>query len=166
MDKHAFVNNLYNKITEAFVKNVNDQEKEMMSKAYIEYLHNSYDTLFDSSGENDYDAIATVCVKKEKTIHLDIDVLAKKAFLFPDSEFLKLQDVSFEIAEVARLKKLGEDYILSKTKDEYIKLLNDCLYSVDELFKYSAERLFSEAIMDISYIFGDTDIQSFRTSIL
>ena len=165
MDESAMTN-LYNKLCEAFLINIDNQDKAKVSEAYIEYLHNSYDSLFKSNAEKSFDNVAYVCVKKEKTIHFNLDAAAKKAFLFPDKEFVILQELSFEIAGIARSKKLGKEYRIDKTKEEYIRMLNDHADKVTESFKYSAERLLSESLMDIEYIFDDSNGQSFRTAII
>lgn len=167
MDGNAFINNLYNKINEVFLKNIDDKNKATYSEAYLKYLHSTYDSLFSDAIEgNDYDAIASVCVKKEKIIHLELSASDKQAFLFPDESFVQLQNLSFEIAALARAKKTGERYELSKSKEEYIEKLNSYANGVAPLFKYSAERVLSEALMDIAFVYDDADIQSFRTTII
>lgn len=166
MDESALINNLYNKMCEAFLKNIEMQDREQVSEAYMEYLHKSYDSLFKSNTEKDFDTVAYVCVKKEKIIHLNLDAAAKKAFLFPDKEFMILQDLSFEIAGIARSKKLGKDYHIDKTKEEYIGMLNEHAGKVSESFKYSAEHLLSETLMDLEFLFDDSSGQSFRTAIV
>ena len=166
MDADAFEANVYKKICEVFVKNIDDQEKREVSTAYIKYLHKTYDSMFEESKDTDYDAVASVCVKKEKLIHLELDATSKKAFLFPDEKFLALQDLSFEIAEIARSKKMGNEIDLNRSKEEYIELLNACVDSVSDTFKFSAERLLSESLMDVAYIFDEDSAQSFRTSIV
>lgn len=166
MERNAFIDDLYRKISDVFIRNIDDQKKDAVSNEYLKYLHSSYDSLFDDSDEKDFDSIASVCVKKEKIIHLDLDETSKMAFLFPDAEFLLLQNLSFEIAGIARAKKLCDDYVINRTKQEYIKELNEHADKVSEVFKYSAESILSEALMDVEYVFGDNNSQSFRTAIL
>ena len=166
MEQNAFITDLYSKIVEAFLRNIDEMNKDAASKAYLKYLHSSYDSLFSGSSEDGFNAVASVCVKKEKMIHIDLNKESKMAFLFPDESFLVLQDLSFEIAEQAQAKKTGKEYKLSKTKEEYVKELKAIADKVSSPFKYSSERVLSEALMDLSFLFDDKGVQSFRTSIL
>lgn len=166
MERNASITELYSKVTEAFLRNIEEKDKEAASKAYLEYLHSSYDSLFSSSPEENFNSVASVCVRKEKMIHIDLNAESKMAFLFPDKAFLSLQEMSFEIAELAQAKKTGAEYSLSKTKQEYLDELNAYADKVSPSFKYSSERILSEALMDLSFLFDDDSIQSFRTSIL
>lgn len=166
MEQNALIAELYSKVTEAFLRNIEEKDKASASKAYIDYLHSSYDSLFSNSPEESFNSVASVCVRKEKMIHIDLNAEAKLAFLFPDQAFLSLQELSFEIAELAKAKKTGREYSLSKTKEEYLDKLNACAEKISPSFKYSSERILSEALMDISFLFDDESIQSFRTAIL
>lgn len=166
MDGIAFVENVYEKITEVFLQNINRDNIEKAKEAYLSYLHKTYDKLFQDAHASGLDSVAALCVKKEKIIHLGLDEAAKIAFLFPDQNFLSLQALSFEIAGLARSKKLGEQQTLPKGRDEYISELKTISLLVSEPFKYSADRLLSEAFMDINYLFGAENEQSFRTAII
>lgn len=166
MERNAFITELYDKVTEAFLRNIEEKDKASASKAYIDYLHSSYDSLFSSSTEENFNSVASVCVRKEKMIHIGLNTESKMAFLFPDQAFLSLQELSFEIAELAKAKKTGREYSVIKTKQEYLDELNAYAGKISPSFKYSAERILSEALMDISFLFDDESIQSFRTSIL
>ena len=102
--------------------------------------------------------------KKEKMINIDLDEEAKMAFLFPDEAFIASQELSFEIAELAKAKKTGKKYSLDKSKENYTKELHNLADSVSLSFKYSAERLLSEALVDVIYLYDDSGMQSFRAS--
>lgn len=166
MERNAFITELYNKVTEAFLRNIEEKDRASASKVYIDYLHSSYDSLFSGTTEENLNSVASMCVRKEKMIHIDLNAESKMAFLFPDQAFLSLQELSFEIAEMAKAKKTGREYSVIKSKQEYLNELNTYADKTSSLFKYSAERVLSEALMDISYLFDDENIQSFRTSIL
>lgn len=76
-----------------------------------------------------------------------------------------LQELSFEIAEFAKAKKTGKEYSLDKSKENYTKELHSLADSVSLSFKYSAERLLSEALVDVIYLYDDSGTQSFRASV-
>ena len=103
-----------------------------------------------------------MCVTREKIISINKTEEEKNAKLFPDPEYLALENISLEIARIALLKKKGKDVGVVKSKSEYSDSLNAHFEKVSDLFKYSAEKMFSEAMLDLEYIFGDGRISSFR----
>lgn len=166
MDKSAFITQLYSKVNEAFLRNMDEKDRPAASEAYLDYLHKAYDDFISSVKESQLNKAAMVCVNKEKTLHLELSAEAKQAFLFPDPSFLRLQDLSFEIAGLASAKKRGEAFQPERTKEEYLDQLREYEQKTAPAFQHSAARMLSEALMDIRYIFDDDSAQSFRTSVL
>ena len=164
MDKYAFIEEVYHKLTNAFMKNINDTNKEMLSNKYKEYLHQQYDKYFFEAN-NTFDGlnkIAVFCVEKEKTVNLGKSPDAKYAFLIKDESYEKLQEISFEIFGLATAKHNGENVDISLTEDEYVEKLTKYLDNVSELFRYSAEKIYSDAVIELRFIFEGSKEISFR----
>ena len=162
MEKFARVEDFYNEVIKAFVNNVSNENKERFAEAYRKYLHDHYDEYFSEAGENDFDNIAMMCISGEKVTNISKSELDKGAILFPDKEYLLLENISLELAHFARLKKQGKKINISKSKEEYRKALTEQFEKVGELFRYSAEKMLSEAILDLEFIFGREFFGSFR----
>lgn len=164
MNGNDFKSNLYAVLTESFLSNINGDNKDAVSEAYNSYLHERFDYLFDKADEDMYEKVATICKNNEEICHLNLTEEGKLAFLFPDDNFTALENVSFEIAGLARAKKSGDNPIISKQKEEYIEQIESLAHAVSPAFQHSAERLLSEALVDLVYLFDDDNIQSFRTA--
>lgn len=153
MDKLSFISEVYEQITEVFLRGFSDDLYEKAQKAYLEWLHQEYDKYFMNATDDELNTVASMCAKKEKIIHLDKSVEAKCAFLFPDENYEKLELLSLEIATLIRDKK--EKRSINKSKEEYLAELKQLFSSVTEDFKYSAEKMYSEAILDLRCLYDD-----------
>lgn len=164
MERHSYVMNVYQKLCDVFVRGCNSQVENKMRDAYMAYLHTQYDCYFEeaSSTEPELNKVAVSCVNREKMINLCKDENAKMAFLFPDENYIKLESLSLAIFQLASSKKNGAPIEDKKTKDDYVSELNKLFESVSPMFKYSAERLISEALVELNYIFEGSKSQSFR----
>lgn len=166
MDKSTYVSDLYSSVSEEFLKDIDESNLFKAREAYIAYLHETYDYLFESKPESDYETIAALCEGNERIEHFDLDEEGKLAFLFPDPFFMEIQSISFEIAALARKKKAGVELIFDKTQDQFVEQLENCASRISAPFKFSANKLLSEAYLDLAYVYDNGGVQSFRTSIL
>lgn len=164
MDRTTYINNVYKKLCDAFVRDCDPKENDKLSIAYLKYLHEQYDRYFEEvpAEEKEWNRVAVFCVKKEKVVNLTKTSAAKTAFLFPDESYVKLESLSLEIARCAAEKRNGTMCANRISKEEYEKKLNLLLNSVSELYKYSAEKMYSEAMVDLGYVFDGNDDFSFR----
>lgn len=156
------MNEVYEKLVDSFVKNIREDVKKNAMDKYLEYLHESYDFYFQNAKELDFNAVASFCIKKEKVTHLDISEDAKMAFLFPDEIYIELEKIAFEIAHFADKKKKGEVINDHRSLDEYLELLDNLNSNISKRFRFSADRIYSDAIVDLKYIFEDESIESLR----
>ena len=164
MEKHAvFIEELYGEVTKAFLANVSEENKKRFGEAYVVYLHRQYDEYFVNIDETRLNSVAMTCVTREKLINIPKKEMDKKAFLFPDPEYLALEQISLEIGDFAKSKKSGAHIDVIKTKEEYSNILHQHFAKVSDLFKFTAEKVLSEAILDLEYIFGNGESRSFRT---
>lgn len=166
MDRLSFINSVYEKISDRFVRDVSDANAPRLKEAYLSYLHNAFDAMFQKAGDNELEQIASICAGKEKLLHLDLDEEAKIAFLFPDEQYLRLEQISLEIAAQARAKKKGQQVTPARTKEEYLSEISDLMENISERYQYTARRIYSETVVDLVYLFDDESIQSFRTSMI
>lgn len=163
MEKHAvFIDDFYNEVVKAFVFNVSEENKKSFGDAYKVYLHNHYDEYFEKVDENGLNSVAMMCVSREKIINIPKKEMDKKAMLFPDPEYVALERISLEIAGIAKSKKCGSEYVVTKTAEEYTGMLKAHFNKTSDLFRFTAERMLSEALLDLEYIFGDGESRSFR----
>ena len=88
----------------------------------------------------------------------------KLAFLFHDDFYIQLENISFELAEIAAKKKDGKEYNIEKSKEAYLDQMKMLYDKVSEAFRYSADRVYSEGILDLEYLFGEEDKRSFRNA--
>lgn len=153
---------VYNELMVAFLLNVSADNKVTLREKYLEYLHKSYDSYFNNANEGDMNSIAAFCVKREKITHLDISEDAKMAFLNPDENYSELERVAFEIAHIANKKKKDGILDVHMDLDEYIRLLETLNSKISKRFRFSADRVYSDAIVDLKYIFEDESIESLR----
>lgn len=164
MERFTLIDNVYTKLTDVFLENIQVEKKETTRDAYLAYLHRTYDLYFKKCAENELDSVATMCVKKEKIVNLKKSVEEKLAFLFPDDFYIQLENISFELAEIAAKKKDGKEYNIEKSKEAYLDQMKMLYDKVSEAFRYSADRVYSEGILDLEYLFGEEDKRSFRNA--
>ncbi len=165
MDKSAFINNVYQKLCDAFVSGCDFENEEEVIQAYLRYLHKQYDRYFDEVTETEFNKIAVFCVKKEKITNLSKNQDEKIAIVFPDINYLALEDLCFEIVGLARRKKGGDLNFLPTTQNqynEYIERLDALFNLISPRFKYTAEKILSEALVELDYIFSEFSETSFR----
>ena len=162
MEKSARIEAFYSEVVAAFVKDVSADNKETFGEAYRRYLHRRYDEYFDAAEDSAFDRIATMCVLREKATSLAKREADKQAMLFPDEEYIKLEELSLEVGRMARVKKNGGQAEPSKSREEYETELNRQFEKVSELFKYTAQTMLSEALLDLRYIFEGGEAFSFR----
>lgn len=166
MDKFIYLNGLYNRIADAFLENVSENRRDTLKQAYISYLHSQFDDLYEESyDEEQKRRFVSMCVNKEKLIHFDLDEEAKSAFLIKDANYVSLETISLELARLAAEKKTTGRCNPARTEREYRQEIETLIDSVSEVFRYSAERVASEALVDLNYIFGISEDMSYRTSV-
>ena len=164
MERFTLIDNVYTKLTDVFLGNIQMEKRETAREAYLAYLHRTYDSYFKTCAENELDSVATMCVKKEKIVHLKKSAEEKMAFLFPDDFYIQLESISFELAELAAKKKDGKEYKTEKSKEEYLGQMKMLYDKVSEAFRYSADRVYSEGILDLDFLFVEEDKRSFRNA--
>ncbi|MBQ6980313.1 MAG: hypothetical protein IJQ07_06680 [Clostridia bacterium] len=162
MERFDRIEEVYNAIIKVFIKNVTADKQSKFSEAYRKYLHNQYDKYFNENEESGFNNIANMCVSREKITNINKTEIEKEAMLFPDKEYIALENISLELEQIARLKKNGNTVNLQKRKEDYLKELKYHFAKVSSLFKYTAEKMLSEAILDLEYIFNDKEAHSFR----
>ena len=64
MERFTLIDNVYTKLTDVFLENIQVEKKETTRDAYLAYLHRTYDSYFKKCAENELDSVATMCVKK------------------------------------------------------------------------------------------------------
>ncbi|MBQ8160161.1 MAG: hypothetical protein IJ083_05350 [Clostridia bacterium] len=153
---------VYEALLQAFLRDISDGDRQRCRAGYLDYLHKTYDARFDRESADDVNALASMCVQMEKISHLDKSEEAKLAFLFPDPVFLELQRHALRIAELAAKKKQGQRAEQVNREEEEAQL-SDLFSRVSQPFQPSAQRLNSEALMDLRYLCGDEQVMGFRT---
>ena len=162
MERSSFVNDVYAKITDVFLTDIPVEKQADVKTAYLQFLHDSYDRYFDEAPESGWNNVARMCVQREKIVNLAKTADAKLAMLFPDAAYLTLEAVSLELAGLAAKKKNKQSYTIPKSKEDYREALDTQNAAVSERFRYSAERVYSEALVDLEFLFGEEEIFSFR----
>ena len=156
---------IFEKLAECFAENVSEENKDAFSRRYKEMLSDQYDGFFEGiKNEAELRAAALMCVRCEKLISIGLNENAKRAKLFPDEKYKQLECLSFEIAALARDKKQGKEIAPKKSQAQYEEELGALFDEVSSLFRRTALKQYSEAMVDLSYIFGEDDKLSFRNS--
>ena len=160
-----YIESFYKKLSQDFIKNVNEDEKEEMQNAYIEYLHKNYDDYFynyenhfkkPENKETILKNVTFTCSSSQKPI-INLDRDNKRIILFSDPNYLKLKEISLEIFNIAVRKILKQPYNLTKTKKEYETEIDNIYKNISDLFKFMAGDLISETNLDLYFIYFEED---------
>ena len=163
MVRDSYVMNVYEKICEKFCENIPAEMKDSVTKKYTEYLRKTYDAYFSKASDEGLPQEAAFCAKKESVVNLKKSCDEKIAWLFPDEQYLKLESLSLEICSYVREKiSLSE---IKRTKEDFLSELDELYKSVSSQFKYSADRMYSEALLDLESLFGNSETISLRNAI-
>lgn len=163
MVRDSYVMNVYEKISEKFCENIPEEMKKSVTAKYMEYLHKTYDSHFSKASDADLPQEAAFCAKKESIVNLKKSCDEKLAWLFPDKQYLKLESLSLEICSYVR-EGISPSK-LESSKEEFIAKLEELYSSVSPQFKYSADRMYSEAMLDLETLFGNSETVSLRNAI-
>ena len=147
---------VYEALCQRFAEGISEEKKEEFCSAYLAFLHKEYDSDFENATEEKVEGIACYCVKKEKLLRLSMTEDDKQAFLFPDEVYLELESICVELIGAARQKQDGENVCMSASYDEYYSRMKEKFSNVSELFRFTAERMLSEGILALNYIFKDS----------
>lgn len=142
---------------------------ERILELYKRYLYNKYERLISNIVNSEADEIAKKYVASfvddEKRIFNGLNDQQILAIIEKDDAFEQLSflsDIAFEQAK--ECYRSGKYYRL---EDEYLLRLEELSKCLDNIKPYNieaAQDLLSEALLDIEYIFGKSEITSFRLS--
>ena len=159
------INQVYQLLIGGMLYNINDEDKEEISKNYLAYLYKSYSNL-EVTEENERLALKLI-MKREKQIWEARDPLYRMMLLKNDEKFDIIMHTSNEAYDLA-LKSLNNNTqptISEEEADKKIKLMMENVDKVNEYNKQEAKRLVSEGILDYNYACGKcNDLMSLRLS--
>lgn len=164
MERNALIQEVYDALCKKFLRNIPSDKQSTFQVAYIKFLHNEYDKFFDNMQDDNFNDVACFCVRKESLLRDDMSLNDKCAFLFPDEDYRKFECLCLEIAGMARKIKENKSFIPELSQKEYSEKLNSLFNCVSELFKYTAEKLLSDALLDLETIFNNSQISSFKNA--
>ena len=75
---------VYEMLIDAFLVGIPDDIADAAQKAYLSYLHEKYDSCFETDNESEIEDIVKKFVNFEKTEHIDKTFVEKQTFLFTD----------------------------------------------------------------------------------
>lgn len=165
MERLALIEEVYSELCKKFLREVPQEKHTEFQTAYLQFLHSKYDRHFEEAAADELNNVACFCVKTEKLLRDNMSLNDKTAMLFPDEKYIEFENLCLEISAIARSVLLGQDVKISSTYEQYKKMLNERYDKVSELFKYTAGKLLSDALVDLECIFNDSQKRSFKNSV-
>lgn len=146
-------------------------EKDIFENSYYkqylkEYIVDKYQNILNSfekeKSENELTEIVQMWNEDEINFFENLSEEELKVVLLPDKALKELEEISFQIFELAKNCK-KKSYRLSDSEyEEWLKKISDPLDNIKEHNIPYAKELISEAILDIEYAYGKTNNMSFR----
>lgn len=156
-------NELYAKLTNAFLENIPENSQQSFGDAYRAFLEAEYAGYFqEPMNEVEFNKAAQFCIQKEKVMRINKSSTEKEAFLFPDSAYQEFEAFSLEIFGMAKRYLETHQKISASTYSELNHRCSELFNRVSTLFKSTAEKLYSETLLEINLISGNSKNFSFR----
>lgn len=140
------------------------------TKQYMEYLIDQYYLTLakEDRGNNEsfMQRYVNSILDEERDKWKDLSFEEIENILIEDKAYAKLSSISSEIFDKARRKKAGEkkvqvdDTVYKELKEEVISTYNE----VREINKEAASDILSETLLEIDYIYNNSQFESLRLS--
>ncbi len=163
------INGIFNNIIGFVLDGIKEEDKELVSVSYKEYLFENYADTLDA--DDDVNEIIAIYSNIEYKKWQKKDELSKKKILLKDQSLSKLREIS-NIAYKHASRKLGNvltenEYIPALSEEQvaaYVSEMHKLYESVKDFNKPTAQMYLSEGITDFEYVLNKTENMSLRTA--
>lgn len=155
--KETVLKEVYNKVSNLLLGDIEENFKEELKKGYYESLFKRYsDIEIEKDDLENYIELEVLRLE-------DLSAEDKKHLYIRDDYFVELGNVSEQVFILAKRKKINSEYIVTKEELNSLKeKMLSLLPQVKDFNKQIAEQYVSEAMVEIEYLLGNEEISSFR----
>lgn len=157
--KEEVLKEVYKKVLNLLLKDIEEDFVEEIKKGYYESLFERYSDIgVEKKDIENYIELEVFRLE-------DLNANEKKHLYIKDDYFIQLGIISQQIFDLAKRKKINNDYSVSKEELNTLKeKMLSLLPQVRDFNKGIAEQYVSEAMVEVEYLLGNEEISSFRIS--
>lgn len=157
--KEEVLKEVYKKVLNLLLKDIEEDFVEEIKKGYYESLFERYSDIgVEKKDIENYIELEVLRLE-------DLNANEKKNLYIKDEYFIQLGNVSQQISDLAKRKKINSEYSVSKEELNNLKeKMLSLLPQVRDFNKEIAEQYVSEAMVEVEYLLGNEEISSFRLS--